>query len=480
MLLVAVASAWTAPARAARRRPRSVRAALAAVACGLAVHAAPAQQATLERITRQDTLPNGLRVIVVENHAIPLATVEVVVRTGAMSQDSADQGVPHLFEHMLFAGYQDPVGGSFAQGAATLHAAYNGTTNNERVTYYMQLPSSNVAPAMAMLARLVREPHFDVDVLNRERFVVLNEMSRDLSDPRAALERAVERRLWGAGWPRKNTLGESIAVLGASPAHLGQIFKQYYVPNNAAVIVTGDVNTAKVFQWAASRFGGWARRADPYAAHPVPPMPALDSTHSVLVLGDVTDVTVEVNWRGPSVTTDRSDTYAADVLSQMLADEQSEFHKRLVDSGLFQTVALGYSTLAHVGPISFTGTTTLDRLAAALTVLQAEVGMMGNESYYDAGELHVAAHQRRVAQSFDLEVAAGLADEYAYWWATSGLDYFMTYGDSLSARTPADLAHYAQRYLVGRPYVIGVLASHHDAPAVTEMLKQYVEMTEDK
>jgi len=267
-------------------------------------------------------------------------------------------------------------------------------------------------------------------------------------------------------------------LFAATPQRLDQIFHTYYVPNNAALVVTGDVSTPKVLDWARARFGGWKRRADPYAAHPGPVVPALTASRATVITADVPDVTILVEWRGPSVATQRSDTYAADVLSQLVADEESEFQKRLVESGLFQSASLGYQTQSHVGPIEFLGTTTIDHLAAALTVLQTEVMMMGNDTYFDPDALSIAAKQRRVAQSFDLERGPGLAYEYADWWATSGLDYYMTYGDSLSARTPADVQRFANRYLVNRPFAIGALVRPQDSEKVSAMLQQYLQMTE--
>src|SRR5215472_17005157 len=66
---------------------------------------APITSSALARIVRDTTLANGLEVISVENHTVPLATVEVVVHTGAFTQDAGTEGVPHLFEHMLFRSY---------------------------------------------------------------------------------------------------------------------------------------------------------------------------------------------------------------------------------------------------------------------------------------------------------------------------------------------------------------------------------------
>lgn len=440
--------------------------------------AAAAQRATFDNITHRDSLENGMRVIVVENHAVPLATVDVVVRTGAMSQDTTDEGVPHLFEHMLFNEYRGAGDELFDDDVGPLHASYNGETKEELVDYYLTLPSQSVDRAISILARLVRDPRFESDDLNKERMVVMDEMRRDVSDPREHLDMEVSKLLWGASWPQKNTLGSALPLFAATPKSLDQIFHTYYVPNNTALIVTGDVSAPKVFEWARSRFGGWKRTPDPYAAHPVPVVPPLKTSRATVVTADVPDVTILVEWQGPSVTTERGDTYAADVVSQLVADEESEFQKRLVESGLFQSVSLGYETMAHVGPIEFYGTTTVDHLAAALTVLQTEVMMMGNDAYFDSDALSIAAKQRRVAQSFDLERGPGLAYEYADWWATSGLDYYMTYGDSLSTRTPADLQQFAKRYLVNRPFALGALVRPQDADKVSTMLQEYLQMAE--
>lgn len=442
--------------------------------------AAAQRSVSLASITHRDSLDNGMRVIVVENHSLPLATVDVVVKTGAMSQDSTDEGVPHLFEHMLFAEYRGIGEAPFAADAGSLDASYNGETNEELVSYYLTLPSKNVDKGIDILAGLLRNARFEHDELNKERMVVLDELGRDVSDPRTMLDLSVSRLLWGAGWAQKNTLGSAMPLFSATPERLDQIFHEYYVPNNAALVVTGDVSAPRVLEWARSHFGGWKRRPDPYAAHPIPAVAALKTSLDTVITGDVHNVRVMVQWQGPSVRSQQSDSYAADVLSQLVNDDESDFQKQLVESGLFQSASIGYKTQAHVGPIEFDGVTTMDQLAPALTVLQTELMMMNNESYFTPEALGVAAKQRRIAQSFDLEQGPGLAFDYADWWATSGLDYWMTYGDSLAARTPGDLQRYAQKYFVGRPFVIGVLVRPEEADKAREMLLEYLQMSESQ
>jgi zinc protease len=445
-----------------------------------AVPAAAAQRATLERITHRDTLENGLRVIVVENHAVPLATVAVAVRTGAMSQPPEDQGVPHLFEHMLFKSYRGPDDETFGQVASDLIGTFNGETTEEVVDYYLMLPSSKAKDAIDLMAHLVRDPVFENRDLQKERFVVFGELERDVSDPRTGLGLAVSQRLWGAKWNRKNTLGQTLPLMGVNVKHLQQIYDEYYIPNNAALIVTGDVSPAEVLAAARHSFGGWKRRADPYVAHPVPPMPPLDSNQAVVVTGNVKDVTLEIAWQGPSVGSDPQDTYAADVVSDLVDDGNSAFHKHLVDSGLFTQAALSYETLNHVGPITLYATTTPAHLAAALTALQLELMRMGNADYYDTTSIAVAKQRRIVDSAFQLEEGATLATGLSYWWAVTGMDYYLGYVTHLQQQTPADLSRYVSRYMAGKPFVVGVLVQPSMARSVSEMLAEYLEMAEGR
>ena len=460
--------------------PRTARITRRLVFLGLAVaifavRPVAAQRATLERIVHHDTLANGLEVIVVENHSVPLATAEVVVRAGAMIQQPEDQGVPHLYEHMLFRGYRGPRDQSFRQTSGELQAAYNGTTDDETVSYYLILPSSKVGGAIDVLADLVRRPRFDRDELMRERFVVLGEYQRRLSQPAFALSRSVDLLLWGDAFARKNTIGDETAVLTVTPEHLDEIFHRYYVPNNTALVVTGDVNAPAVFEMAHHAFDGWTRRDDPFATHPVAPMPPLTTNRAVVVQGDVSTVTIEIAWQGPSVRESPEASYAADVLSDLLNDDRSPFQRRLVDAGLFQSLAMNYRTLAHTGPIIIRGVTTPGRLAGALTGLELELRMMSDTSYFSAADLEIAKKRRAVETVLGLEQGLGLAQSVGYWWSVAGLDYYLGYVDNLSARSLADVREYVKKYIIGKPFVIGALAPPAQTKNMSTVLAQYLD-----
>jgi zinc protease len=230
---------------------------------------------------------------------------------------------------------------------------------------------------------------------------------------------------------------------------------------------------------ARRHFGGWRRREDPFAAAPVVASPKLDSMGVVILTGDVTSVTILAQWQGPSVTNDAAATYDADVMADLLADEESGFQQRLVHEGPFQSAHLGYQTLAHTGPISFSATTTVEQLPAALTALSGELFVMQNADYFEPRALASAAKRRRAGRSFEREEGVSLAHALSYAWAVTGIPYHASYADSLAARTPADLERFVKRYVARRPFVIGLLVPPGRDRELVPMMQQFLQMMKE-
>jgi zinc protease len=238
------------------------------------------------------------------------------------------------------------------------------------------------------------------------------------------------------------------------------------VPNNSALIVTGDVDTARVFSLAERIFGDWARQPDPFVAYPIPPIQPLAANDAVIAEGSVSAVTVLIQWQGPSVGADPDATYAADVFSDALNMPGSAFQQHLVDSGLWQSVGVNYYTLNHTGPISISGQTTPDKLRPALAALDREIARFDSIGYVTPEALAETKAQRAVNSAFGRERASGYAHTIGFWWSVANLEYYFGYVDNMAARTPEDLAAYARRYIVGKPRVTGVLISPNDRAAI--------------
>jgi zinc protease len=422
---------------------------------------AAGQRADLERVLHRRVLDNGLEVIVLVNSGVPLATIEFDVKNGSFTQSPEFAGLAHMYEHMFFRSnryFPDP--DEFIHRATSLGAIFNGTTAEERVNYYMTLPASNLDDGVDLMAAAIRYPNFRRDELERERQVVIGEYDRQESNPYFRLTQRVEEHLWKTNFSRKNVIGDRNVILTTTPEKMRLIQERYYVPNNAALIVTGDVDPAQVFSLAERHLGGWARKPDPFVAFPIPAMEPLVRNEAVIVEEPVSDVIlVYMQWQGPSVGEDPEATYAADVFSDLLNNPGSGFHTRLIDSGLFQSVSINYYTLNNVGPITIGGETTREKFRAAIRALDNEIARFADTTYYTREELNAVKAQRAVTSSFELERSSRLAQTIGFWWSVVGLDYFIGYVEDMARQAPADLRRYTSRYIVDRPRVTGVLLS---------------------
>ena len=464
----------TLPVRAGRSGAGRLRPLLAAavLALPLAAVARPAalpaqQRADLERILQRHVLPNGLEVIVVESHGVPLATVELTVRNGAFTQTPEYAGLAHMYEHMFFRASEEyPRPGGFMERASEMGAVFNGTTREEQVNYYLTVPADSVQPAMELLNASARAPLFLPQELMRERQVVIGEYDRAESSPFFDFENAMTRALYPGNFSRKNTIGDRNVIANTTPAMMRTIQHKYYLPNNSALIVTGDVDPKRVFATAERIFGSWERGPDPFQVDPIPAIPPLAKSEAVIVERPVSAVSVMIQWQGPSVGADPDATYAADVFSDVLNDPASGFQQRLVDSGLWQGVGVNYYTLNNVGPITISGQTTPDKLAAALAALDKEMAGFVNPAYFSTEEMEAAKASRAVSSAFGIERASGLTHTIGFWWSVKDLDYFMGYVDNMAQQTVGDLVGYARKYIVGKPRVVGVLLSPQARQAI--------------
>lgn len=435
---------------------------LATFAVTLALVLGPAmvsgQRAELDKIIKRKVLPNGLEVIVVENHGVPLATVEVDVKNGSFTQSPEYAGLAHMYEHMFFrSNAQYPESESFVGRAGDLGAVFNGTTAEERVNYYLTVPADSVDAGIRFLTAALTAPLFRQDELERERQVVIGEYDRNESSPFFRLNKEMDMLLYPGNFSRKNVIGDRQVILTTTPEKMRTIQRKYYVPNNSVLIVSGDVNPDRVFAIAQRELGSWKRSGDPFVADPIPVIPPLTKNQGVIVEAGVGAVTVFVQWQGPSVGADPKSTYAADVFSDVLNDPGSKFQQRLVDSGLWQSMGVNYYTLNHVGPITISGQTSPQNLRKAIAALDAEIKKFNDVGYFDTGELEAVKAHRAVTSAFDRERASGFAHTLGFWWSVASLEYYMGYVDNMAQQTTAELRAYATKYIVGKPHITGVL-----------------------
>lgn len=406
------------------------------------------------QVARDTTLANGLQVYVAESHRVPEAMVNVVVRTGAFTQDAQQDGLAHMYEHLLFHSYPRGLD-ALNRETYSIDGDYNGGTTEDYVDFHIELPAAHVADAIKILGRLIRNARFSESSVKAERPIVLNELAGNASTLRSRIERQVRERLWGQSWSRVDVGGDSATVSALTTATLQSQYAVYYVPNNMALIVSGDVSAKDVWKAAADAFGDWPRGAEP----PAPgPYASLERSSFLLLAAPVPDVTVFVASQGPSYTPADSDAVPVYLLTGLINQSASAFQSRLVGNGLFTSLTASYAGHRHDGTIEIAASAPLEHGQQAVLALLNELEVMDGMSGITEEDLGYARRALVVEEAINDQDPHRLAEDLAYWWGGPGVPAYDAYDRQLATLHVADVARVAAKYLVQRPHVVGILA----------------------
>jgi zinc protease len=443
----------------------------AALAAGLASLAWSAPAAAAMAAPPHKTLANGLEVIVVENHAVPLATVCVAFRGGASAQTPEDAGIFHLYEHMLFDGNEKyPTQAAFMAALNKLGvSSWNGGTGTEYINYYVTLPSQKLAEGVEFWSWAVKKPVFNEDKLEREKQVVINEIRGYHVDPAHIADESLESRMFPQAPWRKNVDGPEATVQAATVAQLQAMREAYYIPRNAALLIGGDVKAKDAFALAEKWFGDW--KGGPAPAIGEPPQGSLPSGIALVYPDEDYYQGVaqaQLRWRGPDVLRQTKDTYTSDVFLFLLSSPVGKFKTDLMKSslGLYdpEYIAFNYPTARDGGNYQFAAYflasdpakrgNILDRMEALRKLLKDEFAQIEKdpEAYFGAGELDKAKAKLIDQNLLSEEVASSfVTSSVTFWWSVATTDYFFGYEDNCRKVSWADISDLIKHYLAAAP-----------------------------
>jgi zinc protease len=418
--------------------------------------------ATSDSLIVNKVLPNGLEIIVLPDSSVPLVTIELACRNGSFTEPIELNGLSHLYEHMFFKPNQAVLKREeYTKDIGQMGITYNGTTREEVVNYYFTTTSPNLETAIHFMKDSTRFPTFDKEEFDKEKEVVIGEIDRNESNPFFYLTRTMNEKLFYKYPTRKTPLGTRETVSSATIEKMKTIQNRYYVPNNSALVVAGDVEPKKVFALAEKYFGDWKpRNPPPFTEFPLVEHPALPKSQGFIVEQPIQIAVIQIGWHGPSIGKDTKGTYVADVFSYILTQPNSQFQRAMVDSGLTLGSDLGYYTQRNVGPIYLTLQTTPDKAKAALKAAYAEINKFTQPGYFTDEELRNATTLLQARDLFDREKLSEYAHTLSFWWSSTGIDYFRSYYDNMRQTNRTDINTYVKTYIQGKPHVGVALISN--------------------
>ena len=400
-------------------------------------------------------LPNGLTLLVEENHAAPVVAIQVWVRVGSADELPDEAGLAHLHEHMLFKGTARRGPGEIARSIEASGGEINAWTSFDQTVYHVVLASQFFAEGMDVLADAVTSAAFDPEELKREIEVVCEEIKRSQDSP----TRKLSRELFASSFARhpygKPVIGSEESVRSFTREGILKFYRRWYKPENATVVVIGDVEAAEALRLAEKLF---VFPAGPFEPAPLrPPEPRREQPLSRLKREPLKEGYLSIAWPAPPMVHD--DVAALDALSIVLGHgEASRLHRALKRDRLLCTEVQA-SCYTPVDPgltivgLTLQPATVYDAVREAL----AQVYRVRSEEV-TAEELGLACRLLESDAVYQRETVQGQARKIGFYQSSAGgVEFEQRYLTQVAQLTPARVREAAERWIDPKAVVLAAL-----------------------
>jgi zinc protease len=409
------------------------------------------------------TLGNGLEVVVVPDHRTPVVTHMVWYKVGSADETIGKSGLAHFLEHLMFKGTNKNPLGRYSQTVATLGGQENAFTTDDYTAYYQRVPRERLRTLMEFESDRMTGLVLTDAVVKPELQVVLEEQNmRVANNPGARLSEQVEAALYlnhpygrpVIGWRHEIEKLDREAALA--------FYRRFYTPNNAVLVVAGDVTADEVKALAEDTYGKVERVVEvPARERPMEPVQEAPRT---VTLADprVTQPSLRRAYLAPSAhTAEPGESEALDVLASILGSgsESRLYHTLVIDKDIALNVGAGYDgTALDYAPFQVSATpkpgTTLPQIEAAMDAVLAEVIEKGvtaeelerSKNRLIANAIYAQDNQATLARWFGAALTTGLTVEQVQAWP-----------DRIRQVSADSVRAAARRYLDKRHSVTGYL-----------------------
>ncbi len=418
------------------------------------------------------TLPNGLGIIVQEDHSSPVVSVQAWVETGSIHEGRhLGAGMSHMLEHMLFKGTKTRGASEFAQRIQDSGGYINAYTSFDRTVYWIDIPAKGAAVAIELLADAMMSSTLPAEEFVKEQEVIRREFAMGNDDP----DRVASHQLFATAYrehPYRHPIIGHLDIFDAvTRDEVMAYYQARYVPNNIFFVVTGDVNAEQVRAQLSELFAPHPRVSLPPVFIPAEPQQlGRREAHTEFV----TELTrLHAVWHVPAIT--HPDVPALDVLAMVLgAGRSSRLYRRLrEDLSLVHSIDAWCYAPGQPGLFGVDAVLDPEKRVA----VEAEIARLLAELHDSGGSERELEKARKMSLSHQLQAVTTMrgraSDLGGNWLLTRNLDFSRDYLEAVQRVSQADLRRVLETYLRGGNMTVsslnpeGALAASAPSAAVT-------------
>ncbi|MBV8889530.1 MAG: insulinase family protein [Alphaproteobacteria bacterium] len=412
------------------------------------------------------TLANGMSGVVLPNHRAPAVTQMVWYKIGAADDPFGKSGLSHFLEHLMFKGTRAVPPGAFSAKIAENGGRDNAFTTEDYTAFHETVARDRLGMVMGLEADRMTGLALTDDVVLPERDVVLEERHMRIDDdPAALLAEQLRATLFLNDRYRIPTIGWEVEIRKLGTADALAFYREWYAPNNAILVVAGDVEDAEVRSLAEQYFAPVARHPVPQRVRPIEP-----EHHAAARLEMKSPRAAQPSWRrlyvAPSYRTgDVQHAYPLQVLAEILGDGASSrlYRSLVLDRGLALSVEVSYEPSAI-------NLATFDIYAtpkAGVAVPQLEAAIDAElrqivEHGADADEVSRAEARMQASSVYDRDSLTGPAEIIGAALAIGqSIDDVEAWPERIGQVTPDEVTAAARAVLIERNSATGILLPEH-------------------
>lgn len=443
----------------------------AILVCGNVVWASQAQMYKLD---------NGQTVVVQEVKNNPIVTIDTWIKTGSIDEEDSNNGVAHFLEHLFFKGTKTHEPGEFDKILETKGAITNAATSKDFTHYYITIPSKDFDLAMDLHGDMILHPLIPRKEMEKERKVVLEEISKDLNSPTKIMQDNLNSMLYTTHPYKRKVIGRSDVIETITRDQVLSFYNKNYSPSNMVTVIIGDVDANHAIEKTKEAFNAEYKKQTKTIYTKEAPLTKqqkkveyLDTESGYMVIG----------FRGTPI--DDKDSYALDVLATILGDGRSSVLNQVLKEKkrIAFSVDAGNSTFRDDGIFYISANYEPTKCKIVQDTIFNEIEKIQKNGVTD-DQLKLAKNIIERSTYYSRESITNIATEIGYTMAlTNDIKFYDTYLDNIKNVSKEDAKKVAEKYLgINRSAVsivlpksakeVPVASLTQQAPATAELVSE--------
>lgn len=425
-------------------------------------------------------LDNGQTVVVQEVKNNPIVTIDTWIKTGSVDEDDYNNGVAHFLEHLFFKGTKTHEPGEFDKILETKGAITNAATSKDFTHYYITIPSKDFDLAMDLHGDMILHPLIPRKEMEKERKVVLEEISKDLNSPTKIMQDNLNSMLYTTHPYKRKVIGRSDVIETITRDQVLSFYNKNYSPSNMVTVIIGDVDANHAIEKTKEAFNAEYKKQTKTIYTKEAPLTKqqkkveyLDTESGYMVIG----------FRGTPI--DDKDSYALDVLATILGDGRSSVLNQVLKEKkrIAFSVDAGNSTFRDDGIFYISANYEPTKCKIVQDTIFNEIEKIQKNGVTD-DQLKLAKNIIERSTYYSRESITNIATEIGYTMAlTNDIKFYDTYLDNIKNVSKEDVKKVAEKYLgINRSAVsivlpksakeVPVASLTQQAPATAELVSE--------